>query len=1133
MIEINPRKQDQDEINVQRAFWVAIIFTIVAASSVGLAIFLITSYPVWQVYVMAVTTVFSLGFDLAAVFYIRRERPALGLKILYWSGLFTLPINTLLFEGVAPFLAAIVLVVGFVNVFLLFPKRWQVRYQFGPIVAAIVIFIIDYVNPPFRINLGGTSGNFGWIVLVFIVVATLVLIAALAWRGNIRTKLIVGFVGISALSMVVVATQAILSLRNNLTNEIVENQASLTTLQGLQIGQMINSHFDRLLGLSNTLFIQTEIEAAGLDEGRPTDTEEVARIIQEWRAAYADNDITNPLVTEILDNPLSDELRKFQQNFPENEGILLTDFQGLNIAATDIPSNYYQGDSLWWRTAHEKGEYVGQPIYNPDTNSIALDMAVPIYSNSSGEFVGVLRSTVNIAALTEMLIQGFRGQTGYSIIYHPHDQTISLRPLGESNYEIVQDYASSDLQDFSKSTDTSMEISLDGITNLASSAPVGSTSLLLLREEPTIADGLNWQVLTVQEKSEALQQVTTQTRNNLILAAIVGVAVIAVAYYLALLLTNPIIHLNDVATQVASGDLTAKAQVETNDEIGTLATTFNNMTSQLHNLVGSLEQQVSDRTRALETSTEVSRQLSTILDQRVLVREVVEQVRTAFNYYHAQIYLYDENKENLQLASGTGQAGQTMLERGHSVPNSRGLVGQAASTNTPILVPDVKRMIGTEIITAETVEAVTQRESSPADTKAWYANHISETFTNLQTFAEKIAQKKAAGEQLPKLGYILYGLNDFLKTVKMGAEEAAKYLGLDVEIVSADFDPEQGIRLFREMIQKGKDGLIVQPDHPKKWIAPIQEAVEAGIPVLTVNLRSPGSASTAWFGQDSYQSGVILGRELQKALTDAGKTSGDIVVASARDLQELHERYAGLQQILKDSDYTLSEFYDASLDEQQNIIAWEQIIQSHPDMIAAVGLASPDLPSLIRLKKRFNAQWVAAGYDLSTEVLEAIHEGIAQVTIGQHPFMQGYLPVLALGQYKVDGTPLIGWIVDGWQSNPLLPNTRAEAAIPIAIGENVFGVLDVQADETNGLADTDVDLLTSIANQVASALQNARTYQHSQQQVTREALIANINQRIQSTTDVEEALQVAVRELGRALSINTSVRLVDRSNGDQ
>lgn len=104
-----------------------------------------------------------------------------------------------------------------------------------------------------------------------------------------------------------------------------------------------------------------------------------------------------------------------------------------------------------------------------------------------------------------------------------------------------------------------------------------------------------------------------------------------------------------------------------------------------------LEKRISERTRSLALTAEVGRSLSNILDRNQLLFEVVDQIQTAFGYYHVHIYLLDEAQQNLLMAGGTGETGKALLIGRHKIAEGKGLVGRAAIMNIPILVPDVSK----------------------------------------------------------------------------------------------------------------------------------------------------------------------------------------------------------------------------------------------------------------------------------------------------------------------------------------------------------------------------------------------------------------------------------------------------------
>jgi GAF domain-containing protein len=64
-------------------------------------------------------------------------------------------------------------------------------------------------------------------------------------------------------------------------------------------------------------------------------------------------------------------------------------------------------------------------------------------------------------------------------------------------------------------------------------------------------------------------------------------------------------------------------------------------------------------------------------------------------------------------------------------------------------------------------------------------------------------------------------------------------------------------------------------------------------------------------------------------------------------------------------------------------------------------------------------------------------------------------------------------------NNPDLPNTRSEMAIPLRVAGEVIGALDVQSTETNAFSQEDINVLTTLADQIAIAIENARLFEEA------------------------------------------------------
>jgi GAF domain-containing protein len=99
-------------------------------------------------------------------------------------------------------------------------------------------------------------------------------------------------------------------------------------------------------------------------------------------------------------------------------------------------------------------------------------------------------------------------------------------------------------------------------------------------------------------------------------------------------------------------------------------------------------------------------------------------------------------------------------------------------------------------------------------------------------------------------------------------------------------------------------------------------------------------------------------------------------------------------------------------------------------------------------------------------------------------------------------------------ANPLLPDTRSEIALPLVVGDQVLGALDVQSTQAAAFDESSAAVLQSMANQIAVALNNATLFQQTMRQAQRQAEITQLSRSLFAATNAEELYRVLTTTLG-------------------
>ncbi len=381
---------------------------------------------------------------------------------------------------------------------------------------------------------------------------------------------------------------------------------------------------------------------------------------------------TLPQITTMDPEEQQVILRRTSQAFPHLYLVHTVDKSLMNVARSDLSPNRDYSERYYFQRALLGESITFQVITGLTSGEPALAASVPVWDG--GAIVGAVAFASDLNVISDSILtqvsaideemQTFVVDSNNQVIAHP-DSDIANR-----------------MEDF-KSYPPVMRLRAGGRGFYEFTDSQGVEYRAYLSE---LSNG--WGVITQQRQANLIARVNELRAMSLAVTLAAVAMMVGISAYLIRRSLQPVNDLIYTANAISRGDLSREARIDRNDEIGQLAKAFNIMTARLRGTVNTLEQNVADRTRMIETSFEVSRRLSTILNMSDLVREVVDQLQSAFSYYHVHIYLFDEGKQNLIMSGGTGEAGRAMMARGHHIARGRGLVGRAADLNTPVLVED-------------------------------------------------------------------------------------------------------------------------------------------------------------------------------------------------------------------------------------------------------------------------------------------------------------------------------------------------------------------------------------------------------------------------------------------------------------
>ncbi|HEX5165958.1 MAG TPA: methyl-accepting chemotaxis protein [Thermomicrobiales bacterium] len=284
--------------------------------------------------------------------------------------------------------------------------------------------------------------------------------------------------------------------------------------------------------------------------------------------------------------------------------------------------------------------------------------------------------------------------------------------------------------------------------------------------------GLGWGVLVHKDADTAFAPIATIRNFAIVLLLVVGVLALAAAWYFGRKLVEPIRNLADVAGRVREGDMTARATVQTQDEVGQTAASVNQMLDEITALVQTKEERDNLQRQITGLLMEVSDVAEGDLTVEAQVTaDTLGSVADAFNYMIGELRQIISNVNETTVAVSSSSA--DILQTSASLARASETQAQQIA-DTSLAVNEMSRSIQ-QVSQNATVSAEVAREArnnAQAGSKAVHA-----TIEGMQRIRSEVQETsrtiKRLGESSQEIGQIVQLIEEIANQTNLLALNAA------------------------------------------------------------------------------------------------------------------------------------------------------------------------------------------------------------------------------------------------------------------------------------------------------------------------------------------------------------------------